>query len=379
MSAPTTMKGLILAEDNSMTLTSIPYPTPTLGSVTVRVLGTFVNPNLVHMLRASDNAHSFPQPRPFVPGSFAVGRVAAAGPDATLLKEGQLVIVDPFVRGRDDPDHAQIIWGMFDGVTPASKMLHKDIWRHGCLAEYCRAPLENTYALDEKRLCGDVKDGGLGYSFTELVYLAGHSIPYAGLRSINFQAGETVLVTPATGQVSGAAVTTALAMGGRVIAASRSASGLERLRKLFPDVRTAQMTGDMEADTAAIAEAAQGRAIDAVLETSPPAATGSTSLTACMLAVKPYGRIVLMGSRADTSIPIPMSALLYKNLTIKGSFMYERQQFLDLVKLAEAGQLKLNKESGFEIAGTYGLEEWEKAAEEAVQKTAFGSVVAMVP
>ncbi|KAM5356608.1 hypothetical protein ACJ41O_003254 [Fusarium nematophilum] len=379
MSLPSTMKGLVLHEDNSITLeTSLPVPSPTLGSVTIRVLANLANPNFVHMIRGSPGAHGFTQPRPLVPGSNCIGHVAALGPDAVSLKVGQLVVVEAFVRARDDPN-VNILWSMHDGQTEESKKLHRDVWRDGSYAEYLRAPLENTYPLDEELLCGPVSDRGFGYAVQDLLHLVPHAVSYGGLRSINLQPGETLVVSPATGLFSGATISTALAMGATVIAVSRSSAGLEKLKVRFPSVRTVQSTGDLEADTAAITAASGKHLADAFLDMSPPAATGSNVVTACMMAVRPYGRIVLMGGRGDSAIPFPWPVLLYRNLTIKGGFMYEREDIRKLIRLLESGRLKLGKENGFEIVSSFALEEWDKCADAAIEHTAFGSAVVLAP
>jgi NADPH:quinone reductase-like Zn-dependent oxidoreductase len=372
------MKALILHEDSSITLdTSYPVPSPVEGSVVVRILATHANPNFVKMVRGDPSAHMFTQPRPLVPGGYCLGRIAAAGPDTTVLKEGQLVTIDHFVRARDDPN-VQILRSMHDGQTAESKKLHL-VWRDGTYAEYCRAPLENVFALDEKRLCGPVSEGGFGYSIDDLSHLMPTTVPFGGLRSINVKAGETVIVSPATGLFSGSAISVALAMGADVIAVSRNADGLTKIKTMFPSVSTVQATGDAEADTASITAAAGSHPPDAFIDLSPPESTGSSGVTACMLAVKPYGRIVLMGGRGDTNIPIPWGVALYRNLTIKGGFMYERDDVRDVIRLLETGRIKLGEKNGYKIAGKYGLEEWEKAADAALEHTAFGSSVVLHP
>jgi NADPH:quinone reductase-like Zn-dependent oxidoreductase len=377
MALPTEMKGLVLHEDNSVTLETHPFPSPTLGSITVQILATATNPNLVKMLRGADGSHQMTQPRPLIPGSNAIGRIVAVGPDATSLKVGQLVAVEPFVRGRDDPN-VQILWGFMDGMSEETKKFHRDVWRDGTYAQYVRTPLENAYALNEKLLCGDVKDGGLGYSVNDLIHILPHLTAYGGLRSINLQAGETIIVSPATGLFSGAAISAAIAMGATVVGVSRSAEGLAKVKAAFPAVRTVQFTDNVEADVGAIIAAAGGPA-DTFIDLSPPAATGSSGVTACMLAVKSYGRIVLMGGRNDTNIPIPWPLLLYRNLTIKGGFMYEREDVRGLIKLVESGRMKLGKDNGFEIAGSFKLDEWEKCADAAVEHTGFGTIVLLTP
>ncbi len=86
-----------------------------------------------------------------------------------------------------------------DGHTDGSRKLMRDVYRDWSYAEYCRAPLENIYALNEARLTSPRRDGGLGYSLAKLCRVASLAVPYGGLRDIELKAGQTVIVAPATG------------------------------------------------------------------------------------------------------------------------------------------------------------------------------------
>ncbi len=99
-------------------------------------------------------------------------------------------------------------------------------------------------------------------------------IGFGGLRAIDLKVGETVIVAPATGGFSGAAVQVAVAMGANVIAVGRSSETLEVSKAAFPPgrVRTVQTTGDVEKDTAALK---QWGPVDAYIDVSPVQASGS--------------------------------------------------------------------------------------------------------
>ncbi|KAM0429701.1 hypothetical protein ACHAPT_006307 [Fusarium lateritium] len=378
MALPSTMNGLVHHEDNSVTFEKdLPVPSLAHGSAIVQVLANMANTTFFKMVGSDGaNALHFTQPKPLIPGANCIARVAALGPDAVSLKVGQLVAIDNFIRARDDPN-VNILWTLSDGQTEASKKLHRDVWRNGTYADYAKAPLENIYPLDEQALCGPESEGGLGYSIQDLLHILPHGVPYGGLRSIHLEPGETLVISPATGLFSGSAVSAAHAMGAKVIAVSRSTAGLEKLKAMFPSIRTVQATGDVKDDTAAILAASGKNAPDAFLELGPPASTGSTIVTSCMLAVKSYGRIVLMGGRNEPNIPIPWGPLLYRNLTVKGGFMYQRQDIQKLVQLAESGHLKLGKKNGFEIVSSFSYEDWEKCGQAAIEHTAFARIVAL--
>jgi NADPH:quinone reductase-like Zn-dependent oxidoreductase len=126
-------------------------------------------------------------------------------------------------------------------------------WRDSTYAEYVKAPLENCVPLNEKRLTASPAEGGLGYDIPHLAYFAALMVPYGGLRDVNLQAGETVVIAPATGGFGGAVVLVALAMGARVIAMGRKLESLAKLKKISDRVETVQITGNLEGETAALA------------------------------------------------------------------------------------------------------------------------------
>ena len=91
------------------------------------------------MRQIYNNERQYPYPKPLVPGTSAIGRVAAVGPDATSLKPGQLVHVDCVIRGRDDPDNI-FLAGIHEGYTEGSKKLMHGEWKDSTYAEYAKVP-----------------------------------------------------------------------------------------------------------------------------------------------------------------------------------------------------------------------------------------------
>lgn len=368
------MKALVCAEAGQpLALQVVPTPTAVHGSVIVKIIGAYFDDTIPFLLSGKG---PFSFPKNLIPGSRAIARVAALGPDTTSLGVGQLVMLEPFLRARDNP-RVEIIWGIFDGPTPASKKWAADNWSAAGYAEYCRAPLENCHALDERRLCGSAADGGLAYSPDDLLHLPTQLIAYAGLRSVNVQAGETVLVAPATGSYSGAAVQVAVAMGANVVAMGRNVAELKRLQDLFPGrVSIVQNTGDVEADAAALRRA--GGEIDVYIDISPASANDSTHIRSCFMAVRQYGRVCLMGI-ISRDLAMPYQLAVWNNLTIKGQYMYEREYVQGLIKLAESGALKLGREGGVEIVGKFKLEELDKAIAASRATSGVGKLTILAP
>lgn len=206
---PDTMRAVVVHSTNEPpTVERVAVPRPFHGSAIVQVLTAGV---ISYIREIYNGKRNYPFPTPLIAGTSAVGRVVAVGPDAVKLKPGDLVFVDCTIRARDSDDI--FLAAISQGFGEGSAKLMKDVWRDWTYAEYCRTPLESLTVLDEQLL---IKD--LGYSLGQLMYSATLLVPYGGLRDIDLQAGETVIIAPATGPFGGAAVLVALAMGAKVIA-----------------------------------------------------------------------------------------------------------------------------------------------------------------
>src|SRR6266536_561953 len=221
----TTHKSLIcssLSQPLTLTTTSIPSPSPT--SVIVRIPTVNVPPYMNEILNGT---RPYPLSLPLVPGGTALARISQIGSDTTSLTVGQLVFCDVTIRARDDPS-TSFLFGIHGGFSPSTKKLMDGEWRNATWAEYAKFPLENLYPIDEELVIQ-----GMGYSIPELTSLSICAVPFGGLSEIDVKPGQTVIVAPATGSYGGAAVTVAMAMGARVLAAGRNVTKLSGLEVLY--------------------------------------------------------------------------------------------------------------------------------------------------
>lgn len=203
----------------------------------------------------------------------------------------------------------------------------------------------------------------MGYSIIDLPHIAPLLVAYGGFRSINVQPGETVLVAPGTGWYSGAAVEVASAMGARVIAAGRNEDTLSRLAQALPRVHAVHVTGDEARDQEALAKFGP---IDVMIDFTPQGIESPLYLQSSIGALAHGGRVVLMGF-AYGNLAADYGQMLVKNLTIKGRYMYERKDIGGLIKLIEAGMLKLGSQAGQEILAYYTLDGFEQAIAQSAQ------------
>jgi D-arabinose 1-dehydrogenase-like Zn-dependent alcohol dehydrogenase len=371
-SLPETCKAAVLYEyGQDLRIESIPTPKPVYGAVVIKVEASLVYGPWKRTI--ASKATIFSYPTPFVPGATAVGRVVAVGPDTTTLEIGQLVLTEYFIRARDDRDGVQFLRGGSTMGNPLAKKLALDLHRNGAWAEYQVVTHENCHPLDEKRFLGNPADGGLGYKVSQLGLMTFQSICYSGLCDLGLKAGETVVILPATGVFGGCAVEVASAMGARVIAGGRNVEALKKLAGMVSNVKTVQLTGDVEADTAAITEC-YGGPIDTYFDISSPEMPNMNHISSGLASLTTYGRACMMGGQR-TNIPINYGVCVLKSLTIKGRFMYEREHVRDLIKLAATGALKL----GSTEVSDFKLDDWKEALDVAEETHGWGKIVSICP
>lgn len=250
-------------------------------------------------------------------------------------------------------------------------------WRHGAYGQYAKVPLENCFALNETRLCGE-----LGYSIEDLAAISNFLVPFGGLSEIGVGPGDSVVVAPATGKFGGAAVVTALAMGARVVACGRNERILDEMKGLFGDggrIETVVLTGDEEVDTRAMVAANGGVELDAYIDFSPNGAAKSTHIAAALSALKFGGRAAFMGGIFG-KIEISYIQLMMKCLRIQGKFMYERELVGRFIKMIEKGNLKLGADGcGWKTVGKFGIEDIEEAVDLGEKESGWGKQVLLMP
>ncbi|WP_199178636.1 hypothetical protein [Acidimangrovimonas sediminis] len=138
----------------------------------------------------------------------------------------------------------------------------------------------------------------------------------------------------------------ALAMGAaEVVVPGRNGDVLEDLvRRYGSRLSPVMLGGDAEDDTIAMGAAAR-EDIDCVLDILPPTVPASVA-PAALMAVRPYGRAVLMGGigmLGGDDLQLPYAWLMRNCITLHGQWMYPQTAVPRLVALARSGQLDLGQ------------------------------------
>lgn len=342
---PATMRAMLLTgfgnTDKLVLRTDLPLPVPGPDQVLLKVGACGVNNTDVWTREGAygaseqsgwaGGAFSFPR----IQGADMVGRIVAAGSAVPPARLGQRVMVNPTVYAADGD-------GLFEATYIGSE------WDGG-FAEYACVPAVNAHPID----CA-LSDAELATFMTS--YLTGHHM----LNRAQLAAGETVLVTGASGGVGSALVQLAQARGAQVVAIvgrgkEGPLAGLGVSRFLYrdePDPAGALRLKWPDLRIDVIADIVAGAQLPAWLD---------------MLRVG--GRYVTAGAIGGPMVTLDWRRLYLRHLTLLGATMGTQDEARELVGLVAGGRLRPL------LHASYPLEQLAQAQTDFKQRHHFGKLV----
>jgi NADPH:quinone reductase-like Zn-dependent oxidoreductase len=328
--------------------TDLPDPVPGQAEVRVRVAATALNNTDIWTREGRYGTVGDPDAStgwrrealafPRVQGADVVGRIDQVGDGVAKERVGERVIVDPMLYGGDERDL----------VTTAYLGSERD----GGFAEYVTVPATNAHRIDSR-----LTDAELA------TFPTAYSTALRMLKRARLQAGETVLVTGASGGVGSALVQLAGLRGARVVALV-GAGKEQRAERLGADATVRRDAPDL---VAAVREAAGDAEIDVVADVVAGPAFG-----ALLGVLRPLGRYVVAGAIAGPVVQTDLRTVYLRQLELIGSSFGTHEDFADVVEYAASGRLRPL------LAGTYPLEELREAQRAFVAKDFFGKLVMVV-
>ncbi|MBA3246160.1 MAG: zinc-binding dehydrogenase [Actinobacteria bacterium] len=222
----------------------------------------------------------------------------------------------------------------------------------GTHCELIALPEEQVFSLD------DAIDFETAAAFP-LVYETAYRML---VTKAQLQSDEWVLIWGIGGGVATAAFELARALGARTIVTSGSDEKLERAREWGADVTVNHATGDVAGAAKEVGGA------DVVVETVGEA-TWKTSLAA----VKPGGRVTVCGATSGPNPPAQLHRFWWKQLTVYGSTMGSREDFLGAYELIRSGRARVHVDSVFPLSETRAAHERLEAGEQ------LGKIVLTIP
>lgn len=313
----------------------VPDPAPGPGEVRIRVRAAALNNTDVWTREGAYGSAEDPHAAtgwkrtafafPRIQGADVAGEVDAVGDGVDPGRVGERVLVDPMIY---DGGERELVDTDYLGSE-----------RDGGFAELVTVPASNAHAVG-----GDLP-------FAELAALPTAST--TAMRMLNragLAAGETVLVTGASGGVGSCAVQIAVARGARVVAVAGKAKH-DALRDLGAgEVLDRDDPIPFEVDV--VADVVAGPSFGPLLA-----------------ALAPLGRYVVAGGIAGPLVQTDLRTVYLRQLTLVGSSFGTHEDFADVVALASAEKLRAP------VAATYPLAQLVRAQERFASKDFVGKLV----
>ncbi len=327
------MKAIRIHEDGGpdvLRYEDVPDPEPAAGEVLIRLRAASLN----HLdLWVRKGLPSVPKPR--ILGADGAGTVEALGEGVEGFEVGQRVVVNP---------------GLVHGDTIGVVGEHGD----GTHCELFAIDAGQVFALDD------------ALSFEQaaafpLVYETAYRML---VTKAQVQEGEWALIWGIGGGVSTAAFEICRALGVRTIVTSGSEEKLAAAREWGADV----VVDHAEGDVVAAVKEATGKGVHVVVES-----VGEATWARTLAAVRPAGRIVVCGATTGPNPPAALHRFWWKQLTLMGSMMGTREDFLGVYELVRSGGARVHVDSVFPLAETAAAHERMEAGAQ------LGKIVLAIP
>lgn len=315
----------------------IDVPSPRATDVLVKVRACGVIPNMKNVV--SHYAEWFPflplPPLPAIYGLDAAGEVVEVGSHVHGISRGDRVYVNPGTscgschacrRGQPINCAAYTFLGYF-GFGESSKKVFVD-YPYAGFAEYMTAPASSLVKLPSQM------------SFEQAARMGYLGTAYSALRKAGAGAGQSILISGATGTLGLGAVLLALGMGAtKIFGVARNRVLLERLRAIAPNRVHVLSAGDREIGDW-VREHTDGLGADIFIDAVGPGAPHSTSL-AGIDALRRGGRMVDIGGMSEP-LPLQMFKLMCFQISVIGSLWFDVAEGQDMVEMVAAGTLDLS-------------------------------------
>lgn len=318
------MKAIRIHEDGGpdvLRYEDVPDPQPGPGQVLVRLRAASLNHLDIWVRRGLPSVA-----KPRILGADGAGVVEALGEGVDGHAPGDRVVLNPGL------EHGQVITVIGE---------HTD----GTHAELIAVDAAQVFTLDER------------LSFEEaaafpLVFETAYRmlVTKAAARE-----GEWALIWGIGGGVATAAFELCRALGVRTVVTSGSDWKLEQARAWGADVAVNHATGDV---VAAVKEAT-GSGVDVVVET-----VGDATWARSLAALAPAGRVAVCGATSGPNPPAQLHRFWWKQLTLYGSTMGTREDFLGAYELVRSGRARVHVDRVFPLAEASAAHERLEAGEQ---------------
>jgi len=293
-------------------LDDVEVPEPGPGEVRVAVRAAAMN----HLDLWVRRGLPFKIIMPHIGGSDIAGEVDAVGPGVGEIPIGARVVVDPSL-GYD--------W--YDSVPSGPSLPGREfriIGEHtqGGFAEFSVVPAANLLEIPES----------VAFETAAAASLVGVTAWRALMVRGGLKAGERVLVTGASGGVSTLAIQMARLAGAKVLAVTRGAENVDRVRALGAHVVYDREQVDWGRE---IFKDTKKEGVDLVLDS-----VGEAIWPSCLRALSVGGRLVTFGATTGAAGETEIRTVFWKQLSILGSTMGNPGDYRKAMNLVFQGDVE---------------------------------------
>ena len=302
-------------------LEEVPDPVVGPGEVLVRLRAASLNHLDVWVRKGLPSV-----PKPRILGADGAGVVEALGAGVDGLELGQRVVLNP---GLEHGDRITVVGEHFDGTH----------------AELIAIEARQVFPLD------DALSFEVAAAFP-LVYETAYRML---VTRVGVAQGEWALVWGIGGGVATAAFEICRALGVRTIVTSGSDEKLAAARDWGADV----VVNHYDGDVVEAVKDATGKGVDVVVET-----VGEATWARSLAAVRPSGRVVVCGATSGPNPPAQLHRFWWKQLTVMGSTMGTRDDFLGAYELVRTGRARVHVDRVFPLTEIRAAHERLEAGEQ---------------
>jgi len=285
----------------------VPDPVAGPGEVLVRLRAASLNHLDVWVRKGLPSV-----PKPRILGADGAGIVEALGEGVTGLAAGDRVVLNP---GLVHDDRVTVVGEHFDGTH----------------AELIAIAAEQVFPLDDRLSFETAAAFPLVYETAYRMLVTREAVTE----------GEWALIWGIGGGVATAAFEICRAFGVRTIVTSGSPEKLAGAREWGADV----VVDHQREDVVQAVKEATGKGADVVVET-----VGDATWARTLAAVRPFGRVVVCGATSGPNPAAQLHRIWWKQLTVIGSTMGTRQDFLGAYELVRDGRVQVHVDRVFPLA-----------------------------
>ncbi len=271
---------------------------------------------------------------PRIQGADACGRIVALGAGVAAARLGERVLIEPVFRAPFD-------WAPYRALYFGSEC-------DGGFAQFAKAPAAHAH-----RIASELSDAELA-SFP-CAYAAAENM----LTRAAVQAGETVLITGASGGVGSAAVQLTRRRGARVVAVASAAKAA-----MIGALGAAQVIGRAADHLAELGRESVDVVVDVV---------GGRQFGQLIEVLRRGGRYAVAGAIDGPLVTLDLRRLYLKDLRLLGCTVLERAVFGNLVGYIERGEIRPL------LAASFPLREIVAAQQAFLTKQHIGKIVLIPP